>query len=140
MITSLLDELDDKVSEHNEQPVSNNDFKSPRNTNVNTNEEPNDSIVQYVISYRKALDNLKEKNYLSAREQYKSCYELSKTKLKDNIKSIDCLINIAICDFYNGEFNLSISNLEQANKIYSSQESFATVLQKEHLGLKLFSN
>ena len=50
MITSLLDELDDKVSEHNEQPVSNNDFKSPRNTNVNTNEEPNDSIVQYVIS------------------------------------------------------------------------------------------
>ena len=140
MITSLLDELDDKVSDHDDQPVNNNEFKSPRNTNVNTNEEPNDSLVQYVISYRKALDNLKEKNYLSAREQYKSCYEISKTKLKDNIKSIDCLINIAICDFYNGEFNLSISNLEQANKIYSSQESFATVLQKEHLGLKLFSN
>ena len=148
MITSLLDELDDKGSDqenqiehdsynHNNINSNKNEYKPSQNNN---SESPNDIIVKYTISYRKALDNLKEKNYLSAREQYKTCYELAKTKLHDNVKIIDCLINISICDFYNGEFSLSISNLEQANNIYSSKTNFITPLRKTHLGVKLFAN
>ena len=96
-----------------------------------------------MIENRKGFENIKEKNYLTAKKCYENCYEISLKYLEDKVKQIDSLINISICEFYNGNYEGSVNYLISADNIYKTINiSEDNILPKiySHLGLKLYSN
>ena len=127
----------------NKQSINKKNINDIMN-NVNSNYiDPCQNYVKYVQENRKGFESLKEKNYLSGKNNYETCYNLSTQYLKDKVKQIDSLINMSVCDFYNGNFEESIKDLETADKIYKTiniQEDNILPRIYAHLGLKLYSN
>ena len=119
-----------------------NDILNNQNQ-INNNEDPYTYYVKYVQENRKGFESLKEKNYLSGKTNYEKCYNISSQYLKDKVKQIDSLINMSVCDFYNGNFEGSVKDLDIADNIYKTiniQEDNIIPRIYAHLGLKLYSN
>ena len=105
--------------------------------------DPNQYYVKFLQENRKGFESLKDKNYLTGKKNYETCYNLSKEHLNDKVKQIDSLINMSVCDFYNGNYEESVKDLETADQIFKTiniQEDNIMPRMYAHLGLKLYSN
>jgi hypothetical protein len=99
--------------------------------------------IKYVELERKGFHKIINKNYVSGFETFNECYELSQKNLNDKIKQINSLINMSICEYYKGNFNNSLSLIEQAKKIFSTVslgKCHISLDSKNHLELKLLTN
>ena len=127
------------LNNNNEFPKVNYEIKDYKAENLSKNEY----YVKYVTLNRQGYENIQERNYSSALIIFKKCYELSKNYLKDELKQINSLINISICQYYNGNFSESYTAINKAKIIYDSlslQNSNISSNQKLQLTLKLFIN
>ena len=127
------------LNNNNEFPKVNYEIKDYKAENLSKNEY----YIKYVILNRQGYENIQERNYSSALIIFKKCYELSKNYLKDELKQINSLINISICQYYNGNFSESYTAINKAKIIYDSlslQNSNISSNQKLQLTLKLFIN
>ena len=103
----------------------------------------NKYYIQYVTLNRQGFENIKERNYSSALLNFKNCYDISKNYLKEDLKQINSLINISICQYYTGNFSESYTAINKAKTLYDSiyiQNSNISSHQKLQLTLKLFIN
>ena len=96
--------------------------------------------IKYVTLNRQGYEYIHERNYLSGLSIFKNCYDLAKNYLKDKMKEINSLINISICQYYNGNFTESYVEINKSKKIYDSITSSISNKQKLTLILKLFVN
>ena len=107
------------------------------------NLKKNEYHIKYVTFNRQGYEFIHDRNYLSGLEVFKKCYELSKNYLNDEIKEINSLINISICQYYNGNFTESHKVISEAKALYNSNSlgiNNISQKQKLHLTLKLFIN
>jgi len=98
--------------------------------------------IKYVELKREGLKNIDEKNYLQGYNIFNQCYEYSKMYLIDAIKQIDSLIYASICQYYNGNFNLSFSLISKAKNILnidSMSESPISPKDNIDIGIKLYT-
>ena len=103
-------------------------LKKMESSNINEKEKTNNKIkkliqlndiifikddyyINYITLKRKGFKNILDKNYVNGYCTFSECYELSSLYLKDKIKQIDSLINMSICQYYNGNFNSSVTLL-----------------------------
>ena len=103
----------------------------------------NQYYIQYVTLNRQGFEYIKEKNYSSALLIFKKCYDISKNYLKEDLKQINSLINISICQYYTGNFSESYTAINKAKILYDSiyiQNSNISSNQKVQLTIKLFIN
>ena len=112
-----------------------------------SSEEIKDIKDEYYIKYvelkRKGFHKIINKNYVSGFETSNECYELSQKNLNDKIKQINSLLYMSICEYYKGNFNNSLSLIEQAKKIFSTVslgKCHISVDSKNHLEIKLLTN
>ena len=112
-----------------------------------SSEEIKDIKDEYYIKYvelkRKGFHKIINKNYVSGFETFNECYELSQKNLNDKIKQINSLLYMSICEYYKGNFNNSLSLIEQAKKIFSTVslgKCHISVDSKNHLEIKLLTN
>ena len=99
--------------------------------------------INYIKLKRKGFKNILDKNYVNGYSTFSECYELSSKYLKDKIKQIDSLINMSICQYYNGNFNNSITLLFNAKKLFATislGECHISLRDKIRLGIKLYTN
>ena len=99
--------------------------------------------IKYIKSKRKGFQNIVDRNYISGFNEFSNCFEISKNNLQDKIKQIDSLINMSICEYYKGNFNNSLSLLENAKKINEKvnyEECNINMQDIINLNLKLFAN
>ena len=107
------------------------------------NLKKNEYYIKYVTLNRQGFEYIRERNYLSALTIFKNSYELAKNYLNDSLKEINSLINISICEYYNGNFSESYTMINKAKIIYDSiplNEKNISSKQKIQLILKLFLN
>ena len=124
---------------NNEFPKINYEIKDYKAENLSKNEY----YINYVTLNRQGYEYIKENNYSSALLIFQKCYDISKNYLKDNLKQINSLINISICQYYSGNFSESYSTISKAKKFYDSlyiQNSNISSSQKLQLTIKLFLN
>ena len=98
--------------------------------------------VFYKQLKRKGIQYIKERNYLSGLNTFQECLNIGKEHLKDNDKQIDSLINLSVCEYYNGNFKNSLPLIEKAKKIYEKiYLEGCQIVQKEntHLRIKLYT-
>ena len=127
------------ITNNNLSPRLSYEVKDYKNDNISNNEY----YIKYVTLNRKGFEHIHERNYLSGLLVFQNCYELSKNFLKDEIKEINSLINISICEYYNGNFSESYTVINKAKIIYDSislREYNISPKQKLQLTLKLFIN
>ena len=99
--------------------------------------------IKYVTLNRQAYEFLHDRNYLSALLIFQKCQDLSKNYLKDELKEINSLINMSICEYYNGNFSESYTVIAKAKIIYDSLslEGYnISTKQRLQLTFKLFIN
>ena len=99
--------------------------------------------INFIKLKRKGFKDIKERNYSRGYTTFSECYELSSKNLNDKIKQIDSLINMSICQYYNGDFINSISLLNKGKNIYdtvSLGECRISPRDKIRLGIKLYTN
>ena len=96
--------------------------------------------IKYVTLNRQGYEYIHERNYFSGLSTFKNCYDLAKNYLKDKIKEINSLINISICQYYNGNFTESYNEINKTKLIYDSISSNISNRQKITLAIKLFVN
>ena len=126
-------------TKNNEFPKINYEIKDYKAENLSKNEY----YIKYVTLNRQGYENIKERNYASALIIFQKCYDLSKDYLKDDLKQINSLINISICQYYNGNFSESYTAINKAKILYDSlylHNSNISTNQKIQLTLKLFIN
>ena len=107
------------------------------------NLKKNEYYIKFVTLNRQGYEFIHDRNYLSALLIFQKCYELSKDYLKDQLKEINSLINISICEYYNGNFSQSYTVISKAKIIYDSLTSEGYNIsnkQKLQLTWKLFIN
>ena len=124
---------------NNEFPKVNYEIKDYKAENISKNEY----YIQYVTLNRQGYENTKERNFTSALIIFEKCYDLSKNYLKDDLKQINSLINISICQYYSGNFSESYSSINKAKILYDSmhlQSSDISNNKKLQITLKLFIN
>ena len=132
-------------------------FKNNSKTNINKDNDNNkklsDSIneinlvkdeyyINYIKNKRKGFKDLIEKNYVQGYNSFSECYELSTKYLKNKIKQIDSLINMSICEYYNGNFQKMVSLLDNAKNIFNTVslgECRISPRDKIRLGIKLYT-
>lgn len=141
-------QLEDNNNNKNIIPIdnSNNNYSKPlyeiqdyNNDNILMNEY----YIKYVALNRQGYEHIHDRNYLSGLLIFQKCYELSQIYLKDKIKEMNSLINISICEYYNGNFSESYSVINKAKIIYDSiilNKNIISSKQKLQLTLKLFIN
>ena len=98
--------------------------------------------IKYIKLKRKGFKDIVEKNYIQGLSIFSECYELSSKHLKDKIKQIDSLINMSICQYYNGNFSSMVYLLSSAKKIFdtvSLGQCHISPRDKIRLGIKLFT-
>ena len=98
--------------------------------------------IKYIQLKRKGFRDIVEKNYVEGYNIFSECYELSSKHLMDKIKEIDSLINMSICQYYNGNFMDSLSLLYNSKKIFdtvSLGECHISPRDKIRLGIKLYT-
>ena len=116
------------------------------NKNISLNEITfikDEYYINYIKLKRKGYKNIIEKNYVNGCNTFSECYQLSTQYLKDKIKQIDSLINMSICQYYNGNFNNSVTLLFNAKKIFATislGECHISLRDKIRLGIKLYTN
>jgi len=135
---------------NNKSPISlinnNNNYSKPLyeiNDYNNDNYIKNEYYIKYVTLNRQGYEQIHDRNYLSGLLIFQKCYELSKNYLKDEIKEMNSLINISICEYYNGNFTESYTVINKAKIIYDSMilnKNPISSKQKLQLTLKLFIN
>ena len=99
--------------------------------------------INFIKLKGKGFKDIKERNYSRGYTTFSECYELSSKNLNDKIKQIDSLINMSICQYYNGDFINSISLLNKGKNIYdtiSLGECRISPRDKIRLGIKLYTN
>ena len=99
-------------------------------------------FIKYIQLKRKGFQCILDRDYFSGVAIFQQCFDLNRKYIKDKIKETDLLINMSICEYYNGNFNNSLSLIEKAKKVYEkiySEEVRVTQKDKIHLGLKLFT-
>ena len=99
-------------------------------------------FIKYIQLKRKGFQCILDCDYFSGVSIFQQCFDLNRKYIKDKIKETDLLINMSICEYYNGNFNNSLSLIEKAKKVYEkiySEEVRVTKKEKIHLGLKLFT-
>lgn len=104
---------------------------------------PNECFIKYVTLNRQGFENIHERNYLSGLLIFQKCYDLSKNYLKDKIKEINSLINISICEYYNGNFKESLASIQEAKQQFetiSLGECRISAKQKNNIFIKLYLN
>ena len=153
-IFNLLKNFENELSDINKDNINeSNDSLSSKSFQYN---HQNDKIYtkekyyikeEYNINYlklkRKGFQYLLKRNYYSCFISFQGCYNISKNYLRDKIKQIDSLINMSICEYYNGNFKNSVFCIEEAKIIYekiSLEYCHITQVEKIWLGLKLYSN
>jgi len=72
--------------------------------------------IKYINLKREGFQSIINRNYSLGFNIFKSCYELSQKFLKDKIRQIDSLINMSICEYYNGNFKNSLSLINMGKK------------------------
>ena len=123
-----IDNNSEGEENNNELPSSTYKIKDYRTDNIIKNEY----YIKYVTLNRQGFEFIHERNYLSALLIFQKCYDLSKNNLKDELKEINSLINISICEYYNGNFSQSYIFISKAKIIY---DSFS--LEKYNMSTKL---
>ena len=128
----------------NDNPMINNNV-SPKvideleyNNLDNIQEE--EYYIKYVTLNRQGYEYIHERNYFSGLSTFKNCYDLANNYLKDKIKEINSLINISICQYYNGNFTESYIEINKSKSIYDFIASNIPKKLKLTLSLKLFVN
>ena len=127
------------LNNNNDNPNINYEIKDYKNENLMKNEY----YIKYVTYNRQGYEFIHDRNYLSGLIIFQKCYDLSKNYLKDELKEINSLINISICQYYNGNFTESYTVINKAKIIYDSISLGGHSLspkQKLQLALKLFIN
>ena len=128
-----------------------NEMKKSANKNKNKKSIQLNEIIfikdEYYINYiklkRKGFKNILDKNYVNGYSIFSECYELSSQHLKDKIKQIDSLINMSICQYYNGNFYSGVTLLFNAKKLFTTislGECHISLRDKIRLGIKLYTN
>ena len=103
----------------------------------------NEYYVKYVTLNRQGYEFIQERDYTSALLRFQKCFDLGKNYLKDELKQINSLINISICQYYTGNFTESLTSINKAKILYDSlnqQKYNISTSQKYQLALKLFIN
>ena len=131
-------------------PINNNKINSefPQlNYEIRDYKAENLSKNQYYIKYvtlnRQGCEYIQNRDFQSALIIFQNCFDLSKNYLKDDLKQINSLINISICQYYNGNFSESYTAINKAKILYDSlniQNINISNNQKTQLALKLFIN
>ena len=127
------------TNDNNEFQKVNYEIKDYKTENIAKNK----FYIQYVTLNRQGFENIKERNYSSALLNFKNCYDISKNYLKEDLKQINSLINISICQYYAGNFSESYTAINKAKTLHDStylQNSNISSNQKLQLTLKLFIN
>ena len=127
------------TNDNNEFQKVNYEIKDYKAENIAKNK----FYIQYVTLNRQGFENIKERNYSSALLNFKNCYDISKNYLKEDLKQINSLINISICQYYAGNFSESYTAINKAKTLHDStylQNSNISSNQKLQLTLKLFIN
>ena len=99
--------------------------------------------IEYASLKREGFQSIIDRNYASGFKNFQKCYELSQKTLKDKIRQIDSLINMCICEYYNGNFLNSVQYIENAKKKFdtvSLGECHITPREKNNLAIKLYTN
>ena len=133
METSNLNEKEKSNNNNNKKSIHLNDIIFIKD----------EYYINYIKLKRKGFKNILDKNYVNGYSTFSECYELSSKYLKDKIKQIDSLINMSICQYYNGNFNNSITLLFNAKKIFATislGECHISLRDKIRLGIKLYTN
>ena len=107
------------------------------------NSNNDEHYIKYIKLKRKGFQNIMDRNYISGFIMFNNCFEISRDNLHDIIKQIDSLINMAICEYYNGNFNNSLSLLKNGKKLFEEinvEKCKINITDKNYLGLKLFAN
>jgi len=133
----------DSNIEDNNQMINNKDCPNiidELNYNNLDNIPENEYYIKYVTLNRQGYEYIHERNYFSGLSTFKNCYDLAKNYLKDKIKEINSLINISICQYYNGNFTESYNEINKTKLIYDSISSNISNRQKITLAIKLFVN
>jgi len=133
----------DSNIEDNNQMINNKDCPNiidELNYNNLDNIPENEYYIKYVTLNRQGYEYIHERNYFSGLSTFKNCYDLAKNYLKDKIKEINSLINISICQYYNGNFTESYNEINKTKLIYDSISSNLSNRQKITLAIKLFVN
>ena len=124
---------------NNEFSKINYEIKDYKNDNLNKNEY----YIKYVILNRQGFEFIHNRNYISALSIFQKSYGLARDYLKEELKEINSLINISICQYYNGNFSESYTMINKAKIIYDSiqlNEKNISSKQRIQLILKLFIN
>ena len=130
------------LTNNNEYSNTNYEIKNYKNENL----EKNEYYIKYVTLNRQGYEFIHDRNYLKGFLIFQKCQDLSKNYLKDELKEINSLINISICEYYNGNFSESYTVINKAKMIYNSINSVPlggyniSPKQKLQLTLKLFIN
>ena len=127
------------LQNNNDYPKVNYEIKDYKNDNLIKNEY----YIKYVTLNRQGYEYIHERNYKSGLLFFQKCYDLSRNNLKDEIKEINSLINMSICEYYNGNFSESCILINKAKILYDSislGDYNISNKQKIQLTLKLFIN
>ena len=103
----------------------------------------NEYYIKYVTLNRQGYEFIHDRNYISGLIIFQKSYDLSKNYLKDELKEINSLINISICQYYNGNFSESYTVINKAKIIFDSISLGGYNIsskKKTQLALKLFTN
>ena len=133
-----------KISENSKNNINNKkadktELKEEKNEIIYIKDE---YYIKYIQLKRKGFRDIVEKNYVEGYNIFSECYELSSKHLMDKIKEIDSLINMSICQYYNGNFMDSLSLLYNSKKIFdtvSLGECHISPRDKIRLGIKLYT-
>lgn len=124
---------------NNNQMINKEAIDELENNNLD-NTPRNEYYIKYVTLNRQGYEYIHEKNYYSGLSTFKNCYDLAKNYLKDKTKEVNSLINISICQYYNGNFTESYDEINKSKLVYDSISSNFSNNQKINLALKLFVN
>lgn len=93
-------------------------------------------LAEYVQTNLIGFQNLRNKSYSSATQNYLDCKRLA-DELEDNIKKCESLINIGVCKYFNGKFKAAKEDITEAVEI-----SFTLLNDEKHefnkVDVKLF--
>ena len=141
-ITDLMKNLETKDIKI-ESKQTNKKISKKLETSHEINYIKDEYYINYIKLMRKGFKELLEKNYTNGYNIFLESYELSSKHLKNKVKQIDSLINMSICQYYNGNFKNSVYLLDNAKKIFSSLslgECHIAPREKIKLGIKLYAN
>ena len=111
-----LENINNDNNHNNEFMKINYEIKDYKAENLSKNEY----YVKYVTLNRQGYEFIQERDYTFALLRFQKCFDLSKNYLKDELKQINSLINISICQYYTGNFTESLTSINKAKILYDS--------------------